>query len=168
MFLFPCAGLLSYGTQKASKENDQKGFEPAQKAVPLDLRWSLCYISDREIAVASLYCQKSILPSRGCPVRSRTQNPREEEPFPTWFQASRPRPAQTGGLVGFRAVELDPLGPAVSFVLQEEETSLAAAAELQPFLTGPPLQPGEHFQWMDVLPPGSTHEGQHTEHSSLL
>lgn len=51
---------------------------------------------------------------------------------------------------------------------QEEEASLAAAAELLSFLTGAPLQPGGHFQWTHVLPPGSAHEGQHGQGSGLL
>lgn len=116
MFPFSCAGLLWYGTHKAGKENDQEGFEPAQKVVPPDLHWSPVTSLKGEIAVARLRCQESILPSTGGLVRSRTENLREEEPFPTWSQASRPRPAQTGGLVGFSTVELEPLGPVVSLV----------------------------------------------------
>lgn len=72
------------------------------------------------------------------------------------------------GPVRFSTVQLEPPGPAVSLVWQEEEASLAAAAELLPFLTGARLQPGGHFQRTNVLPPGSAHEGQHGQGSGLL
>lgn len=70
--------------------------------------------------------------------------------------------------VRFSTVQLVPLGPAVSFVWQEEEASLAAAAELLPFLTGASLEPGGYFKRTDGLPPGSVHEGQHGQGSGLL
>lgn len=90
MLPFSSAGLLAYGAHEAGKENAQGGFEPARKTIPPDLHWSLCQVSGGKVAVCLFCWQKSILPSAGGPVRSRTEKPGEEEPFPTWSQASRP------------------------------------------------------------------------------
>jgi len=60
------------------------------------------------------------------------------------------------------------LGPTVSLVWQEEEASLAGLAEQMPLLARGSLQPRGHIWWTEVLPPDSTHEGQHRQQDALL
>ncbi|PKU33113.1 adenylate cyclase type 10-like [Limosa lapponica baueri] len=55
-------GLLPYELHKAGKENDQGGFEPARKALPPELLWSLHQVSGGEVATCRYVRRAASLP----------------------------------------------------------------------------------------------------------